>query len=119
MLLKHGFDRGHNVSNLGRVAVTQAEGFIDAAIGHSRRIFQNNRVEHGVGNIKRPFIKSANFGKTPAYVFNSPFYLPIGRTHPVTNRKRSVQVDHQAAEKICKQILGRKADSYTTDTAKS
>ena len=103
--LHSGDDRRHLVD----IVVAYADGLVDAPIGHARGVLQRDVGENGIGQVQGPHVESAYPGQPPAYVFHRAFYLPVRRTHPVPHRKRPVHVDHEAAEEIGEQVLGREA----------
>ena len=52
-------------------------------------------------------------------MFDRAFNFTSGAANPITNNKRTIKVDHQAAKKISQQVFSRKTNCNATDTTKS
>ena len=59
--------------------------------------------EHGIGNVKRPLVKRTDACQAPADLFHCAFDVTVRGANPVAHRKRTVQINRQASEKISQQ----------------
>ena len=103
---------------LSRSCVADADGFLDAPVGHAGGVFHHDVGEQGVRHVDRVLVEGAHAGVAPADVFHRAFDLLVRRADPFAHRERAVQIDGQAAEKVGQHVLGGEAHRDAADAAK-
>jgi len=78
MSLKHGFHVGDDGGHLVEVGIADADGFLDAPVGHARRVFHHDGGEQGVGDVDRVLVEGTHPGMPPADVFDRALDFLVG-----------------------------------------
>ena len=100
-----------------QIAVAKTKGLVDPAIVHAGGIFYGYLSKYRIRHVEGPLIKGANHGHSPANGFNGALNVLIRRPHPVADRKRPVQEDHQGTKKVGQQTASGETHSDTAHPA--
>ena len=118
MGLQHGFHGRDDGAHLVEIGITDADGFLDAPVGHAGGVFHHYGGEEGVRHINRILVEATHPCLAPADVFHRAFDGFVRRADPFAHRKRAVQINGQAAKEVGQHVLGGKTHGNAANPAK-
>ena len=117
VVLEHGAHVAQDALEPVGVVVADADGLVDAAVAHARGVLDRDLGEGGVGHVERALVEGADRGQAPADALHHALDVAVRRADPVADGEGAVEIDHEPAEEVGEQVLGREAHGQPPDAA--